>query len=1090
MVFRTEADFEAAVIQALSQKGWESTVLRYPTEADLLKNWADILFANNRSIDRLNDAPLTDGEMAQILEQIKALRSPVLLNGFINGKSVTIKRDNPADPLHFGKEVSLKIYDRREIAAGQSRYQIAQQPVFHARNPILNDRRGDLMLLINGMPVIHIELKRTGISVTQATNQIEKYAHEGVFSGLFALVQIFVAMEPNETVYFANPGPDGQFNKDFYFHWGDVNNEPINDWKRITSDLLSIPMAHTMIGFYTVADNTDGILKVMRSYQYYAASRIADRVAKIQWDGKDRLGGYIWHTTGSGKTMTSFKSAQLIADDEKADKVIFMVDRIELGTQSLMQYRNFAGAGLTPEQRNKMVQATEDSQVLISKLKSNDPATSLIVTSIQKMAIIASEDNGRNQHDLDLINRKRIVIIVDECHRDTFGDMMHDVKKAFPTAVFFGFSGTPIFEENAKSNSDTSDVFGNELHRYTIADGIRDKNVLGFDPYMVVYGEQELRQAVALDMAKASTVTEAIKDPVKSRVFYEFMDPHKVPMAGFVDRVGIYHKGIEDYVPRSQYQTDQYIDSVIKDIQSHFPILSHGGKFHAIFATSSIPEAIVYYRRMKVLAPELKVAALFDPSIDNSGDEQLKKEDGLIEIITDYNNRYDQHFTLTSAGNMKKDIAARLAHKEPYRAVSKTPEKQIDILIVVDQMLTGYDSKWVNTLYMDKMIQNEAIIQAFSRTNRLFGPEKPFGVIRYYRKPYTMKKRIDSAVALYSGNRPFGLFAHKLYTNLVKLNETYQEIERLFMRAGISDFHTIDGLEPAECARFAKLFRVLNDYLEAAKIQGFDWDKNEYRVINPDIGDKETVVILFDKQKYLTLAQRYKELFSSVAGSSADVPYEIDSHLVEIDTGRIDTDYMNSRFTKYLKALGQPNIDENELQDLLNDLHQSYAGLPREEQKYATLFLHDVQTGSIIVESGKTFRDYITEYMGKAKDDQIHRVSVVFGLDETMLRNMVETRLTEHEINAYGRFDALKATVDKAKARSYLENSTGSTILPFMVMVEVDKLLRGFILKGDFDLPLDGNSNGVDYGNISQQELHVNVAEDGTAVNKNMRSES
>lgn len=1064
MIFQTEAEFESAVIQALTQKGWEPTVLRYPTEEDLLKNWADILFANNRSIDRLNDAPLTDGEMAQILEQIKALRSPVLLNGFINGKSVTIKRDNPADYLHFGKEVSLKIYDRREIAAGQSRYQIAQQPVFRARNPILNDRRGDLMLLINGMPVIHIELKKTGISVTQAANQIVKYAHEGVFSGLFSLIQIFVAMEPNETLYFANPGPDGQFSKEFYFHWGDMNNEPVNDWKRITSDLLSIPMAHTMIGFYTVADNTDGVLKVMRSYQYYAASRIADRVAKIQWDGKDRLGGYIWHTTGSGKTMTSFKSAQLIADDENADKVIFMVDRIELGTQSLTQYRNFAGAGLTPEQRNKMVQATEDSHVLIDKLKSNDPANSLIVTSIQKMAIIASEDNGRNVRDLELINRKRIVIIVDECHRDTFGDMMHDVKKAFPTAVFFGFSGTPIFQENAKAHNDTSDVFGNELHRYTIADGIRDKNVLGFDPYMVVYGEQELRQAVALEMAKAKTVTEAINDPTKSRVFYEYMDSHKVPMAGYYDDVGIYHKGIEDYIPRAQYRTDQYIDSVINDIKNQFPILSHGGKFHAIFATNSIPEAIVYYRRMKTLAPELKVAALFDPSIDNTGDEQLEKEDGLVEIITDYNNRYDQHFSLQSAGNMKKDIAARLAHKEPYRAISKTPDKQIDILIVVDQMLTGYDSKWINTLYMDKMIRNEMIIQAFSRTNRLFGPEKPFGVIRYYRKPYTMKKRIDKAVALYSGDRPFGLFAHKLYTNLAKLNETYKEIAHLFTRAGTPDFHTIDGLEPAERGRFAKLFRILNEYLEAAKVQGFDWDKNEYQVVNPDTGEKETVTMLFDFQKYLVLAQRYKELFSGNPDfSSGDVPYEIDSHLVEIDTGRIDTDYMNSRFTKYLLALDQPNIGEAELQEIMNDLHQSYAGLTREEQKYAVLFLHDVETGSIKVESGKTFRDYITEYMGKAKDDQIHRVSIAFGLDESLLRSMVEARLSEREINAYGRLDALEATVDKGKAKHYLEQAKGNSVLPFMVMVEVDNLLRKFILKGDFDLPLDNVSDGVNY---------------------------
>ena len=203
--------------------------------------------------------------MQQILEQINNLRSPLKLNAFINGKTVSITRDNPDDKLHFGKEISLKIYDRREIAAGQSRYQIVQQPKFKSKSKILNNRRGDLMLLINGMPVIHIELKRSGVSVSQAYNQIEKYSNEGLFTGLFSLVQIFVAMEPDETVYFANAGHDGKFNKDFYFHWADFNNEPINNWKEVASSLLSIPMAHQLIGFYTVADASDGVLKVMRS---------------------------------------------------------------------------------------------------------------------------------------------------------------------------------------------------------------------------------------------------------------------------------------------------------------------------------------------------------------------------------------------------------------------------------------------------------------------------------------------------------------------------------------------------------------------------------------------------------------------------------------------------------------------------------------------------------------------------------------------------------------------------------------------------------------------------------------------------------
>lgn len=446
MIFNKESDFEAALIKILSEKGWEKEILKNYSEQDLLRNWANILFENNRDIDRLNDYPLTDSEMQQILEQIKTLRTPLKLNGFINGKSVSIVRDNPNDTLHFGKEVSLKIYDRREIAAGQSRYQIVQQPKFPTKSKMLNDRRGDLMLLINGMPVIHIELKKSGVPVSQACNQIEKYAHEGIFSGLFSLVQIFVALEPNEAVYFANPGPDGQFNPNYYFHWADYNNEPINEWDKVASTLLSIPMAHQLIGFYTVADNSDGVLKVMRSYQYFAASAISDKVSKTKWEGNNQLGGYVWHTTGSGKTMTSFKSAQLIASSKDADKVVFLMDRIELGTQSLKEYRGFAD-------ENESVQATENTGILITKLKSTDPADTLIVTSIQKMNNIKDESDGLKSSDIEYINEKRIVFIVDEAHRSTFGDMLINIKNTFPKAIFFGFTGTPIQEENQKKKN-------------------------------------------------------------------------------------------------------------------------------------------------------------------------------------------------------------------------------------------------------------------------------------------------------------------------------------------------------------------------------------------------------------------------------------------------------------------------------------------------------------------------------------------------------------------------------------------------------------------------------------------------------------
>lgn len=1043
MIFNKESDFEEALIKILSEKGWEKEVLKNYSEQDLLRNWANILFENNRDIDRLNDYPLTDSEMQQILEQIEALRTPLKLNGFINGKSVSIVRDNPDDKLHLGKEVSLKIYDRREIAAGQSRYQIVQQPKFPTKSKLLNDRRGDLMLLINGMPVIHIELKKNGIPVSQAYNQIEKYSHEGIFSGLFSLVQIFVAMKPNEAVYFANPGPDGKFNPDYYFHWADFNNEPINEWDKVASTLLSIPMAHQLIGFYTVADDSDGVLKVMRSYQYFAASAISDKVAKAKWEGNNQLGGYVWHTTGSGKTMTSFKSAQLIASSKDADKVIFLMDRIELGTQSLKEYRGFAD-------ENESVQATENTNVLITKLKSSNPADTLIVTSIQKMSNIKDEAGGLNARDIELISDKRIVFIVDEAHRSTFGDMLLTIKNTFPKAMFFGFTGTPIQDENQKKKNTTSTVFGNELHRYSIADGIRDKNVLGFDPYKVLtFKDKDVRKVVALEKAKAQTEKEAISDPVKSKIFYKYMDANQVGMVGHFDAKGDYIKGIEDYIPNVQYTTEEHTTMVVKDILENWVTLSHNSKFHAIFATSSIPEAINYYRLFKAMKPHLKVTALFDPSIDNNGGVQFK-EDGLVEIISDYNEQYGQEFSIPTFAKMKKDIAARLAHKKPYERIANEPAKQIDLLIVVDQMLTGFDSKWINTLYMDKVLQYENIIQAFSRTNRLFGPDKPFGTIRYYRKPHTMERNINAAVKLYSGDRPLGLFVQHLIDNLKQMNELFESITDLFADSGIENFEKLPD-DTSACRKFAKDFNEFNSYLEAAKIQGFKWNVLSY--VDEETG--EVIDVTIDENTYLILVLRYKELTGGGGGTGGDdVPYDLAGYITEIDTGLIDADYMNSKFDKYIKLLSVEGTTKEAIEQAETELHKTFATLSQEEQKYANIFLHDIQRGDVKVAEGKSLRDYINEYLSKARNDQIHRISVAIGVDENMLRNVMGLKLNENNLNEFGRYDELKKTVDKAKAKEYFEKVEGTKIIPPKVNVKVDKLLRDFIINGGYEIQM------------------------------------
>lgn len=1037
MVFDKESEFEKTLITSLFNYGWDSHVLSNPTEEDLVRNWANILYENNRSKDSLGSFPLTDTEMHQVILAVNQLRTPIERNAFINNGIVTITRDNPDDTAHIGKPVTLRIFNRFHIAAGESHYQIAKQPRFYTDNQMHSNRRGDFMLLINGMPVIHVELKKSGIAVKQACYQIKKYAAEGIFSrGIYSLVQVFVAMTPDETLYFANPGEAENFQDEFFFHWADADNKQINDWQGIATHLLSIPMAHQLIGSYTVADQNDQKLKVMRSYQYYAASRVCDRVRRAKWGDNDIYGGYVWHTTGSGKTLTSFKAAQLIAMAKLADKVVFLVDRLELGTQSLEEFRGFADT-------MDDVQDTGDTAILVSKLKSNNDQDTLIVTSIQKMSRIKPE--SQKAADIKAINNKRLVIIIDEAHRDTFGEMMIQMRKTFTRAIYFGFTGTPVLDENNRLGHTSASIFGAELHRYSIADGIRDKNVLPFDPYKVtVYRDDDLRRQVALEQVHANSEAEALADENKKERYLRFMN--EVPMAGNEEKK---IKGIEDYIPNTQYSNPQYRTEVVRSIVEKFPVLSRARKFHAIFATSSIPEAFIYYDLFRERAPKLRITCLVDPSIDNTDGASIKEEQ-LSNIVSDYNSQYGTNYTMPTYGNFKKDITLRLAHKKQYKRIDGT-DKTLDILIVVDQMLTGYDSKWVNTLYLDKVLRYERIIQAFSRTNRLFGnQEKPHGIIKYYRKPHTMEKYVEEALRLYSDEDRFHIFVDHLENNLQNINQSFLNIKHIFETADIQDFVCLPE-EKAARSKFADEFKELCFRIESARLQGFDWNQDIYDFAgNPH----RTIKVLLDEQTYEILLLRYKELFAGGGGGEGgdDIPYDIDTYLVEKSTGHIDTDYMNDRFTKYYRQLQQYGINGEGMTHALEELHREFAVLSQEQQHYAELFLHDVQNGCVEVDENKTLSDYITEYMTRAKDDRIHRCAQTFGLDEQQLRDIMASQPTEDKINQFNRYDDLFATIDRAKATEFIEKQEGYSVPPFLINPKVDGFLRRFILQGGFDI--------------------------------------
>lgn len=1037
--YTVEAEFEKDVVVKLNACGWKGGsnypfVLKYPSEADLIKNWANIIFEHNRK--ELNNVPLNQDEIDNLLLKIRG-KTPCEINRIINSKLIDLIRSNKADTENYNKTVYLEIYDRRKIQDGETVFQIAEQPIFERKTSMDHDRRGDLMLLINGMPLYHLELKKSDVPWEAAFNQLRLYHSEGIYSGFFSFVQVFVAMTPEETRYFANPGEYTKFNKGFAFKWAKERNVEVLEWEEFIHKFLYIPMAHEIIGFYTVPDKTDDTLKVLRSYQFNAVRSIRNKVSshKDKWTDGIQTGGYIWNTTGSGKTMTSFKTAQIISEEGLCDKVVFLLDRIELGSQTLTEYKNFSDDTMD-------VQDTANTGKLWQRLLSdnNTPGvnTKLIVTSIQKMSNLVP--NEKNKKDFEKLNKKKIVIIVDEAHRDTFGTMLSVIKTSFPNALLFGFTGTPIFEENKKviySKDDsgsaeftTADVFGNEFKdaTYTIANGIHDGNVLGFDPCMKLLNDDyEVRKAAGYRACGTNDEEKIYADESLTKCFQSYLN----------DKTMI---EIEKEIPASNYtgdtkEADEYRNAVVHDIVKNWNNVTVGGKFHGIFATSSIEQAFEYYKIFKEKAPKLKVTVLVDPSTD--GAYGAEKEIALKEIIADYNANFykTEKFTLETYDQMKTNVSWRLAHKETFKNLKK--EQYLNLLIVVNQMLTGFDSKYVNVLYLDKILDYENLIQAMSRTNRIYGNEKRHGIIHFYRKPHIMKKNVEDAVRTYSGENTQGVFVNKLPSNLKKMEETYSEIQNLFVKAGIPDCSKLPEDE-ATVAKFVKLYNKFNAYLDAAKVQGFNWDKNTYYVEESEVGKpevtptpagdettatiKESVSFSVPKNGFDTITQRYIEVGKGGPGPGPGPhvvpPFELDIHLVENHMDKIDEAYLQKFFKAYIDSMKATGEGSEESKKALEELYSEFAKLSADHQRIAKNIISDIQTGKLNVDDEFSLGDLITKYAKDEQDNKTKEFCDNLGMDVSKF-NQIANGINKDNPDEGGKLSDLIKLADPEKAKAY-----------------------------------------------------------------------
>lgn len=699
-----EAKFEEALIKKLEAEGWtyRKDLSNVPIKT-LESHWREVLDEINAY--KLNGKPLSDVEFSLVMQEVQRIKTPydaqLLLVGAGGVGSIPITRDD-------GSNLEVEIFYEDDVAGGRSRYEVVNQVIFDDLPQGLTTKRIiDVALLINGIPVAHIEEKDEHLqNQWGAFEQLKGYHGDGLYEGLFAFVQVQFIMSQHSANYFARPNSLENYNKTFVFGWRDENQKDITDAFVFTHQVLGIPALHRLVTVNMIPDASNSNLMVMRSYQIQATRAILQRMKEMESnDLIQKEGGYIWHTTGSGKTVTSFKVAQLLASAPKVRNVLFIVDRVDLVDQTLENFKDFAYIQF--KNRIKKVNGRELARELKRKGSSQ-----ILLISVQ--GLTQAVKNG-------LKNADRNVIIMDEAHRSANGESVQLIKKAFQKTTWFGFTGTPNFYSDDVNDVQTTrdisthDIFGKRLHTYTIKDAIGDGNVLGFD---ITYFNPTI----------------VIEHPEEN---YSEQD---------------YEKEV--------YQSHVYREQVVKDILDNWDKTSSGaltaGKreknvFQAMLAVSGKQAVVHYYNLFKEMAPHLKVAMTF--SRDESNKPGTKEQnEALKKAIKEYSELFNVPSILNAKDPARAymiDITKRLARKKPYN--QGKDEERLDLVIVSDQLLTGFDSKFINTIYMDKQLKEGMLIQAMSRTNRTFNlNSKPHGKVRFYRQGEQMKAFVENALRIYT----------------------------------------------------------------------------------------------------------------------------------------------------------------------------------------------------------------------------------------------------------------------------------------------------------------------------------------------------
>ncbi len=839
---RSEAEIEKRLIELLCQERNQWTYRDdLKSEEGLWENLRQKINQNN--VSELNNHPLTNHEFERIkTELLSRTQTPFDAAKWLKGENGIARISIEREDVSLGA-VSLVLYSNHDIGGGISSYEVVNQIAKKKADSSERARRFDVTLLINGLPIVQIELKTSTAKdgVFQAYHQIKKYTEEGTFQGnIFSTLQLFVISNEQNTRYFANSLPKNM-DKKFVFSWRTTDNQKVDDLYEFCQQVLKIPDAHRLIADYTIVseDQDHKALMVLHPYQIHAIQAMYTSAMKHQ-------SGYIWHATGSGKTLTSFVATKLLARKTGVDRTIMLIDRKDLDSQTTSEFTKFAsefntGISTGGVGANALIVGTGSSSELSKNLLSENNNNTIIITTKQKLdaalryAQKQEEQSGKKR--FEKLQGKHIVFVVDECHRAISSEGMEEIKSFFPNSTWFGFTGTPIFPENKKQAQGqlartTHDQYGECLHTYTIKNALEDGAVLGF-------------QVEHENTIEPTSLDNLIFKQLRQDTKYAEKTDHEIN--NLIDEMSGIEK--EDYIDTAIYEDDKHIQEVIHRIfrpdNAYVKFDFQNGKPQksAILTTSSIEMAKRYYAAIKEMTsnpdwintkfidhPMRQGRSMDDPDFpciaityslqenENNSDTSQKQ---MAEIIADYNKQYQTSWAVEDIERYNGDINNRLARKKgEFREFGK----QIDLVIVVDRLLTGFDAPTLQTLFVDRNLTYANLIQAFSRTNRTY-PAKTKGLIVTFRKPHTMEQNVKDATLLYSQAQDESAL---IYPSYEKSKKRFKEAHKAFLKdlPSGTPLEQIDEHSPLEDRiEFIKSFQELSRAFEA--IVTYDEYNNE-----------------------------------------------------------------------------------------------------------------------------------------------------------------------------------------------------------------------------------------------------------------------